>query len=45
MIIQSKEELAGVVKKAIAEVKLTDVHTHIYTPCFGDLLLWGIRIL
>lgn len=42
MIIQSKEELAGVVKKAIAEVKLTDVHTHIYTPCFGDLLLWGV---
>jgi len=26
----------------VADAKVTDVHTHIYPPCFGQLLLWGI---
>lgn len=30
------------VTKAIAEVKITDMHTHIYAPEFGELLLWGV---
>jgi hypothetical protein len=27
--------------EAIARTPLTDLHTHLYAPCFGDLLLYG----
>jgi len=30
------------VSQAIAQTKITDMHTHIYAPEFGDILLWGI---
>lgn len=30
------------VLRAVADTKITDIHTHIYTPDFGALLLWGI---
>jgi len=30
------------VSRAVAEVKITDIHTHIYPPVFGELLLWGV---
>lgn len=30
------------VSRAVAETKITDIHTHIYAPEFGELLLWGI---
>ncbi|HEV3028554.1 MAG TPA: glucuronate isomerase, partial [Planctomycetota bacterium] len=26
----------------MARAKITDIHTHLYAPCFGDLLSWGI---
>ncbi|HHW09186.1 MAG TPA: glucuronate isomerase [Firmicutes bacterium] len=29
------------VEKAVEEVKITDVHTHLFSPAFGELLLWG----
>ncbi len=42
MPITSPEHLRLAIDTAVADVKVTDVHTHIYPPCFGDLLLWGI---
>ncbi len=30
------------VNKAIEEARITDIHTHIYSSNFGELLLWGI---
>jgi len=42
MPIADANQLRTTVHKAVADVKLTDVHTHLYPPCFGDLLLWGI---
>ncbi len=30
------------VSRAVSETKITDIHTHIYAPEFGGLLLWGI---
>jgi len=36
------QDLRALVEKAIAETPITDIHTHIYDPKFGDLLLWGI---
>jgi hypothetical protein len=42
MPITSTQHLRLAVDTAVADVKVTDVHTHIYPPCFGELLLWGI---
>ncbi len=36
------ENLRATVEKVIQATPVTDMHTHLYTPCFGDLLLWGI---
>ena len=30
------------VGRIVAATPVTDVHTHLYTPAFGDLLLWGV---
>src|SRR5436305_996660 len=30
------------VEKIAAGIKVFDIHTHLYDPAFGDLLLWGI---
>jgi hypothetical protein len=35
-------EVAGHVRKAVADVEVYDIHTHLYDPAFGDLLLCGI---
>lgn len=37
-----KEEISEAVKKAINEVKIIDLHTHIFDLRFKDLLLWGV---
>ncbi|MFB3880261.1 MAG: glucuronate isomerase [Armatimonadota bacterium] len=42
MPIADVHHLRQIVDRAVAETKVTDVHTHIYPPCFGNLLLWGI---
>jgi len=34
--------LRNVVSRAVNETQITDIHTHIYPPAFGDLLLWGV---
>jgi len=39
--IRSSYELRKAIDRVIDNVKITDVHTHLYTPDFGDLLLWG----
>lgn len=42
MSITNVQELRDVVDKAVEQVEVTDVHTHLYAPCFGDLLLWDV---
>lgn len=34
--------LASRVEKIAAQTKILDIHTHLYDPAFGELLLWGI---
>ena len=36
------ENLPGVVDRVFRRTAVTDVHTHIYDPALGPLLLWGI---
>ena len=36
------EALEAVVRKNVADVTITDIHTHLYPPSHGDLLLWGV---
>ena len=31
-----------IVLKAVADARVTDIHTHLYAPEFGPLLLWGV---
>ena len=42
MKIARPDELRMAVREAVAEVEITDVHTHLYSPAFGELLLWGV---
>lgn len=42
MKIANKQELKETVSKVVQEQKITDVHTHLYSPNFGDILLWDI---
>lgn len=34
--------VAAQVEKAVMSTELLDIHTHLYTPAFRELLLWGI---
>lgn len=38
----NKGQIAATVKKAVATCSVDDIHTHLYDPAFGGLLLWGI---
>src|SRR4051812_1196155 len=40
--IQDKEALASRVEKIAQGTPILDIHTHLYDPAFGELLLWGI---
>lgn len=40
--IRDASDLARAVETAVSEASVFDVHTHLYSPCFGDLLLYGI---
>ena len=42
MGIKRAQDLRSAVTKAVAEAKITDLHTHVYPPSFGDLLLCGV---
>lgn len=37
-----RSALAARVEGIIASTPVTDIHTHLYDPAFGELLLWGI---
>ena len=34
--------IASQVESAVASTPASDIHTHLYDPAFGPLLLWGI---
>ena len=36
------DHIARTVHKIAADTPIDDIHTHLYDPAFGDLLLWGI---
>jgi hypothetical protein len=37
-----KLDLAAQVEKIVAATPISDIHTHLYDPALGELLLWGI---
>jgi len=39
---ESIGKLEAAVRKAVAEVTVTDIHTHLFPPAHGKLLLWGL---
>lgn len=38
----AREQVAAVVEEIVAKTPVSDIHTHLYDPAFGELLLWGI---
>ena len=38
----SPAALAGTVNEIVAKTPIFDIHTHLFNPAFGGLLLWGI---
>ena len=38
----SIDEMRQAVARIVDATPVTDIHTHLYTPAFGTLLLWGI---
>jgi len=39
---KTRAELAARVEKIVLSTPVYDIHTHLYDPAFGELLLWGI---
>src|SRR5262245_3014408 len=37
-----RAELASLVKRIVMTTPVIDIHTHLYDPALGPLLLWGI---
>src|SRR6266404_7024670 len=37
-----KCSVAAQVEKIVTTAPVSDIHTHLYDPAFGELLLWGI---
>jgi len=42
MKIRDRKGLGKALDRALATVEVSDIHTHLYSPCFGDLLAWGV---
>ncbi|MBM3831062.1 MAG: glucuronate isomerase [Verrucomicrobia bacterium] len=42
MSTKRRAALAAQVEKTLANTPVYDIHTHLYDPAFGELLLWGI---
>ena len=40
--IETVDDLKTTVLKTVHSQSVTDIHTHLFSPPFGDLLLWGI---
>ncbi len=43
--LNNSAAVTAAVNKAVANVKITDIHTHLFPPSHGKLLLWGINEL
>ena len=39
--IETTTELKTAVFDAVNSQSITDIHTHLFSPPFGELLLWG----
>jgi hypothetical protein len=39
---EGKANLALEVERVVVTTPVTDIHTHLYDPALGNLLLWGI---
>ena len=37
-----RNEITAMVTRSVLETNVYDIHTHLYDPAFGELLLWGI---
>jgi hypothetical protein len=37
-----RAKLAATIEKAVETTPVYDIHTHLYDPAFGELLLWGV---
>jgi hypothetical protein len=42
MTLERTASLHALVREIVDQTPVFDIHTHLYDPCFGDLLLWGI---
>ncbi|MCC7491097.1 MAG: hypothetical protein IT204_02040 [Fimbriimonadaceae bacterium] len=40
--IRTPDALAATVAEVVATTPIFDLHTHLFAPCFGDLLLYGV---
>ncbi|KAI9918274.1 hypothetical protein PsorP6_011931 [Peronosclerospora sorghi] len=43
--LTTKDEVETYVREAVASVEVIDVHTHLFPPTHGKLMLWGINEL
>lgn len=43
--IGTKEELASFVRETVGSTQVIDVHTHLFPPTHGKLMLWGVNEL
>jgi hypothetical protein len=37
-----RDQVAAAVEESVSGMPVSDIHTHLYDPAFGKLLLWGI---
>ena len=42
MQLRDVESLESEIRRAVEEVTVTDIHTHLFPPSHGKLLLWGV---
>ncbi|MEO8353430.1 MAG: glucuronate isomerase, partial [Chthoniobacteraceae bacterium] len=42
MTIDRSSPLRALVHEIVEQTPVYDIHTHLYDPAFGELLLWGI---
>jgi len=40
--LRTRKALDAALDRVLAEAPIVDMHTHLYSPCFGSLLLWGV---
>ena len=40
--LSKRDEITATVGRSVLETNVYDIHTHLYDPAFGELLLWGI---